>query len=307
MSIGIGSVIIGKKVSIGNNTKIGFATIIRAKEISIEPFVTIGSFTIIDSGKIRIGEDARINEQVIIGGMKTHQSGLDLGKRTIIMEYSFINTTMPVKIGDDTGIGGHCLLFTHGSWPNMLEGFPVSFAPITIGKGVWLPWRIFVMPGITIGDKVVIGANSLISKSVDSNCLVAGSPAKVIKENYPPPLSVEERDEKIREVFNGFEKHLQYHGFSIELTETENGTEYAFRNRKKNHCLWFCKNNLLPPELNKNSLLIFDNDEDLHSYHQNKNIMLLNLKTKERLGTTSIGEEFVRFVSRFGIRFNRLD
>lgn len=137
-------------------------------------------------GKIRIGEDARINEQVIIGGMKTPSSSFDLGKRTIVMEYSFINTTMPVKIGDDTGIGGHCLLFTHGSWLNQLEGFPVKFAPITLGKNVWLPWRIFIMPGVTIGDNVVIGANSLISDSFVSNCLVAGSPAKIIKEKLPP-------------------------------------------------------------------------------------------------------------------------
>jgi carbonic anhydrase/acetyltransferase-like protein (isoleucine patch superfamily) len=114
VSIGLGSIIIGKNVVIEDGVKIGLASIIRANDITIERFVTIGSFTVIDTGKLKIGEDSRINELVIIGGMKTPQSSLDIGKRTIIMEYSFINTTMPIKIGDDTGIGGHCLLFTHG-------------------------------------------------------------------------------------------------------------------------------------------------------------------------------------------------
>jgi carbonic anhydrase/acetyltransferase-like protein (isoleucine patch superfamily) len=124
VSIGLGSIIIGKNVVIEDGVKIGLASIIRANDITIERFVTIGSFTVIDTGKLKIGEDSRINELVIIGGMKTPQSSLDIGKRTIIMEYSFINTTMPIKIGDDTGIGGHCLLFTHGSWLNQLDGFP---------------------------------------------------------------------------------------------------------------------------------------------------------------------------------------
>lgn len=51
VSIGFGSVVIGKKVKIQNNVKIGLISIIRGEEILIERFVTIGSFTVIDSGK----------------------------------------------------------------------------------------------------------------------------------------------------------------------------------------------------------------------------------------------------------------
>ena len=79
--------------------------------------------TIIDTERISIDDDSKINELVMIGGLNSPDSTLEIGKRVIIMEYSFINPTKPIKIGDDSGIGGHCLLFTHGSWSSQLEGF----------------------------------------------------------------------------------------------------------------------------------------------------------------------------------------
>jgi len=309
VSIGMGSVIIGKNVKIEDHVKIGLLTIIRADEILIERYAAIGTFSVIDTGKLRIGEDARINEQVVIGGMKTPHSALDMGKRTIIMEYSFINTTMPITIGDDTGIGGHCLLFTHGSWLNQLEGFPVSFAPITIGKNVWLPWRVFIMPGVTIGDKVVIGANSMINKSVASNCLVAGSPAKVIKENFPEPLTGEQKHKIFKEQFDQFLEHLIYHKVTLDKTEQGNMTFVSVRYKKDSFAI-----NLINGESNaeinqKPDLLIYNISESNANplLPDNFKGMVLNINDKTRHGSSKIGEEYVKFVSRYGLRFNRLD
>lgn len=308
--IGLLSVIIGKKVFIDDCVKIGLASVIRAEDISIEKFVSIGSFTFIDSGKLRIGEDSRINEQVIIGGMKTPESSLDLGKRTIIMEYSYINTTMPVKIGNDTGIGGHCLLFTHGSWLNQLEGYPVNFAPIEIGKSVWLPWRVFVMPGVTVGDRVVIGANSLVSKSIKSNCLVAGSPAKIIKENFPTPLTKSEKKEKFTFMINEFTRYLEYHDLKI---DSEIFSSKIIIKSEKHHskAVFFFETSKDDDDLisNNDMLFVFNiSHDDMQLPNElQKNIMFLDINNKLRLGTSKIGEEFVKFVSRYGLRFARMD
>ena len=197
---GFGSIIQGKKVIIGDNSKFGFFTIVRGKEINIGRFVQIGAASIIDTPRIEIDDDAKINEQVYIGGLSTPNSLFKLGKRTIIMQMSFINPAEPIIIGDDTGIGGHCLLFTHGSWSSQLDGFPVTFSSITLGNNVWLPWRVFIMPGVKVGDNVVIGANSLVSMNLPSNCLAAGSPAKVIKENYPSALSNDTRQTIVKNI-----------------------------------------------------------------------------------------------------------
>jgi len=310
VSIGIGSVVIGKKVSIGNDVKIGIATIIRGEEILIERFAVIGSFTMIDSGKIRIGEDARINEKVIVGGMKTPQSSLDLGKRTIIMEYSFINTTMPVKIDDDTGIGGHCLLFTHGSWLNQLEGFPVKFAPITLGKNVWLPWRVFIMPGVTIGDKVVVGANSLISRSVKSNCLVAGSPAKVIMENYPPSPTEDQKLVIFNSFILDFTDYLEFNGISIHKKQDNNFITINGKTKKSSfEVIVVLDEKKSLTQVKKDSLVIMNITNNLNNLPKSApgNIMYVDIINKQRIGYSDVGEEFVKFVSRYGLRFARLD
>lgn len=311
VSLGIGSVVLGKEVIIADNVKIGLFSIVRANSIQIDRYAIIGSFSIIDTGVLKIGEDARINEQVIIGGMKTPQSSLVLGKRTIIMEYSFINTTMPIQIGDDSGIGGHCLLFTHGSWLNQLEGYPVTFAPITIGKMVWLPWRVFVMPGVTIGDNVVVGANSLLAKSVESNTLVAGSPARVIKENYQKIPNQEQVAEMFRVFVKDFIEFLKFNDVFTNSIETDEFTEISVNHNCKTFEIVVANDqNIFKTKNNSSSSLFIYNitGKSLHKFQQaTTSQMILDVHNKTRLGYSDIGEEFVKFVSRYGLRFSRLD
>jgi acetyltransferase-like isoleucine patch superfamily enzyme len=308
VTIGLGSVIIGKEVAIENNTKIGFVSVIRARKIQIGRFVQIGSLVMIDTEKIEIGEDTRINENVIIAGIKTPESLIKIGKRAIIMEYSFINPTKPIIIGDDTGIGGHCLLFTHGSWLSQLDGFPVTFAPITLGNNVWLPWRVFIMPGVSVGDNVVIGANSLLSKNIPSNCLAAGSPAKIIKEEYPPSLEEEERMKIIENMLSEFENYLKYFNFDVKISQTDNNSFFlkVANNKVKSLLIFLQKKCESLKKCMDDSLIILDFEDDIKEY-TDMSKMVINFRTKQRIGSTLIGEEFVKFISRYGVRFNRLD
>ena len=305
VSLGFGSVVIGKKVVIKNNTKIGLLSVVRGREINIDRFVRIGSMCMIDTEKIIIGEDSRINENVIIGGMKTPESLIKIGKRVIIMEYSFINPTKPIILGDDTGIGGHCLLFTHGSWLSELEGYPVSFAPITLGKKVWLPWRIFILPGVEIGDNVVIGANSLINKSFPSNVLIAGSPAKIIREDYPSPINQEDRNLKIKNIFDDFTTFLGYHGYKISIIDKNSVGSFVMEvnKGKKRYILQYQNDDSLISK-EKTDLLVLNNSNTT----QKKNaLMIIDLIKNTREGSSLLGEEFSIFISRYGVRFSRLD
>ncbi|MCZ6594911.1 MAG: hypothetical protein O6943_08350 [Bacteroidetes bacterium] len=309
VSLGFGSVIIGKDVTIQDNTSIGHMTVIRGRSIHIGRFVKIGSMTFIDTEKIFIDDDARINEQVIIGGIKNPDSYIKIGKRAIIMEYSFLNPTKPLIIGDDTGIGGHCLLFTHGSWLSQLDGYPVAFAPITLGKNVWLPWRVFIMPGVEIGDNVVIGANSLINKSLPANCLAAGTPAKVIKENFPERLPEEKRTSIIYGILDNFVEHLSHNDYNVEKTEIEKGVHLTIRNHETVHHLTYltesCENGAIS---GTDNLYVIDYSENSEAGSlENGCKMKVNLRNKKRIGSSQVGEEFVTYISRYGVRFDRLD
>ena len=308
VSIGIGSIIIGEEVNINEHTKIGIFTVVRAKNISIGKLVKIGSLTFIDTEKLVIEDDARINEQVIIGGIKNCDSCLKLGKRTIIMEYSFINPTKPIIIGDDTGIGGHCLLFTHGSWLSQLDGYPVTFKPIEIGKNVWLPWRVFIMPGVTIGDNVVIGADSLVRNSLPSNCLAAGSPAKIIRRDYPPALSNEKRSRVLSNIFSDFIKYMEHNGYVCIKEKVNNGFKITLSSKSKKYYIYYCtaKYNVFTNKKD-DILMVHDYYEDDFEMKSSYNrVMKINLQIKKRSGTSKVGEEFVKYISRYGIRFERI-
>lgn len=303
VSFGIGSVIIGSDVIIGDNSSFGLVSVVRANKINIGRHVTIGALTMIDTEKFSIDDDSRINEKVIVGGIKTPESMLKIGKRAIIMEYSFINPTKPIIIGDDTGIGGHCLLFTHGSWLSQMDGFPVTFAPITLGDRVWLPWRVFIMPGVEIGNEVVIGANSLISKSLPSNVLAAGSPAKILVENYPKQISEEKRLNLFNQIISDFLGYMEFNNYEIVYSKKEENISILLKKKKREHEIFIAFNEVCHSFKNKNNILILDYPSDNKLIDNTS--MILNLNNKSRSGSSEVGEEFTKFLSRYGVRFNR--
>ena len=53
--------------------------------------------------------------------------------------------------------------------------------PITIGDNCWLGGHVTVLPGVTLGENVVVGAGSVVTKSFGDNVVIVGNPARVIK------------------------------------------------------------------------------------------------------------------------------
>ena len=196
VSIGLGSVICGERVEVGDHTSIGFLTIIRGKEIYLGSHVQIGSMTFLDTPHIEIGEDTKINEQVMVGGLQSADARFVVGRNCLIMQMSFINPAQSIVIGDDSGIGGHSLIFGHSSFHNEFEGYPVEFAPIEIGNRVGLAWRVFVLPGTKIGDGTMVGANSVVSGTIPPGSMAVGYPARIVGKAPVFPREVSD-DEKV--------------------------------------------------------------------------------------------------------------
>ena len=88
-----------------------------------------------------------------------------------------------IKIGKDTFIGPNCGFYTaiHPiDAKQRIEG-KESAKPITIGEGVWLGGNVVILPGVTIGDRAVIGAGSVVTKDIPSDVVAVGNPCRVIK------------------------------------------------------------------------------------------------------------------------------
>lgn len=318
VSFGFGSVIVGDDVSIGDHASISFFSYVRGKQIRIGDHVQIGASTFIDTPFFEIGDGSKINEQVFIGGLQFPDSKLVIGRNCQIMQMSFINPARSITIGDDSGIGGDCLLFGHTSWLSQLEGYKVDFEPIEIGKSVSLSWRVFVLPGAKIGDGAVIGANSLVSHAIPPKCLAIGYPARVVSKfpDFPKDLSGEEKaalfDNMIREMILFFQgSGLRCEGLGPDYTISR--AKKSGLKRKKGWRLRVAfgspeEKPMTPPSSDVDVLLSFDriSVED-RSELDARHVTWFDVENKETSHVTNdLGEEVALFLRRYGIRFFRV-
>ncbi len=206
-SIGKGSEIIANEIDIHSSVIIGDNVTINCNEIKIDRFCKIGSNVKINCNKLEIGEFLFMADGVEVGrgGSTSPNSNVKIGKHVGIFERTIINPSESVEIGDDVGIGAEVMIWTHGAWLDITQGYPSDFGPVKIGNDVWLPARSIVLPNVTIGDNTVIGIGSIINKDIPSGSLAVGSPCKVIKENYyPKELNNKELEKKVLEIINNW-------------------------------------------------------------------------------------------------------
>lgn len=90
---------------------------------------------------------------------------------------------MPVKIGNRTLIGPNVQIYTATHPMDYRErAAGLEFAkPVTIGEDVWIGGSAVVCPGVTIGDRSVIGAGSVVTKDIPPDVFAAGNPCRVIR------------------------------------------------------------------------------------------------------------------------------
>ena len=222
---------------------------IQSNNINIHPSVKFGKNVNIKCDSIELGEFCIIGDNVTIecnsfeadswlfmhhgvevgrGGCNSPHSNVKIGKGVGIFENTILNPSEPIEIGDNCGVGAEVMIWTHGAWLDITQGFPSDFGPVKIGKNVWLPARSIVLPNVTIGDDVVIGINSIVNKNLPSGCLAAGAPCKIIKKDmYPKKYSKEKISSMINEILSDWFKLLDFKGVTRSIkVRYENGKIY---------------------------------------------------------------------------------
>lgn len=115
--------------------------------------------------------------------------GCDNGKNIHVGKYFLANYNVvildiaPVIVGDYCLIGPNTLISTvNHPLTAMARREKYAYSkPVTIGNDVWIGGNCSIMPGITIGNNVVIAAGAVVTKDVSDHTLVGGNPAKPIK------------------------------------------------------------------------------------------------------------------------------
>lgn len=89
----------------------------------------------------------------------------------------------PITIGNNCLFGPACQLYTatHPLHPTKRNAGLEYGKPITIGDNCWLGGSVVILPGVTLGNNVVVGAGSVVTKSFGDNVVLGGNPAKVIR------------------------------------------------------------------------------------------------------------------------------
>lgn len=113
--------------------------------------------------------------------------GVKIGKNCYISTKNFSSEAYLIEIGDNTRIASGVSFYTHGAlWPFRKTYKVVKdldyFGKIKIGNNVHIGEDAKIMPGVIIEDNCIIGAGSIVTKSVPTGKIVAGNPAKIIGE-----------------------------------------------------------------------------------------------------------------------------
>lgn len=99
----------------------------------------------------------------------------------IVSGNCYINALKGIEIGEGTIFSFGVIINSAGHDIKNLNIIPESL-PIKIGKNCWLGANAVILPGVEIGDNTIVGAGSVVTKSFGNNKVIAGIPAKIIKE-----------------------------------------------------------------------------------------------------------------------------
>ena len=106
----------------------------------------------------------------------------------LILHGGFINENVQIscgdtiEIGEGATIGRDVCIRSYDGHTIEMEGYKIS-EPIKIGRHVWIGQGATILKGVTIGDGAIIAAGAIVTKDVPARSIVAGVPAKVVKEN----------------------------------------------------------------------------------------------------------------------------
>ncbi len=113
---------------------------------------------------------------------------INYGKKTTFGRDCFVNFGCTflalggITIEDDVFIGPHCVLATEYHPENPETRHSLLTKPIVVKRNAWLGANVTVLAGVTIGENAIVAAGSVVTKDVPDNMVVAGSPARVVRE-----------------------------------------------------------------------------------------------------------------------------
>ncbi len=203
---------IGKRVLIG---RVKFKT--KPKNIIIGDGVVIGDGVIFDNlNSIELQDYVKIHKAVHVKNGTDGNARLFIGYNSWIGSETILDCERDIIIESNVGFGGsRSQLWTHGYFPSIADGYPSKLGEIVIKEGAWLASSCIILPNVKIGTYSIIGAGSVVTKSIPDRVLATGIPCKVKFEEtiYRKVLAPKE---KIDTVLAGCINNIEQKGGKFE-------------------------------------------------------------------------------------------
>lgn len=159
---------------------------LKLRGVMFNTHISINSLKHFCFGKnIVLGQDARLVfiEKYCDG---IYNPKLTIGDGVNITDH-FTALVAAVTIESNCLIGSYVFITSenHGINPELSDSYdniPLTASPVYIGKGCWIGEKACIMPGVTLGERCIVAAGAVVTKSFPSHTMIAGVPAKAIKK-----------------------------------------------------------------------------------------------------------------------------
>ena len=138
-------------------------------------------------GRVEFGRFVWLGDRTKV---RCHEGVVEIGAKTVIGQECTISAYQRVRIGEQCVIADRAMFidFDHGvvevERPIRLQG--IYQRDVVVGSNVWIGYGACILRGVRVGDNAIVGTNSVVTKDVPANAVVAGIPARVIRMREAP-------------------------------------------------------------------------------------------------------------------------
>ena len=202
-----------------DDTAIAEDVLVRARRFSVGELGQIGANCRFFCRDFVAGDvvTLRWNVAVVDGQGGIHDCYV--GHLSFIAYDTYLNTDRDVHLGERVCLSPGARIYTHRKWLEALDGYPYSYAPVTIGERCWLGPGTLILPGVILEPEVTVMANSVVASNAPRGALIGGIPASVIKKRQRQELDPAHRDALLAEILGGNREALEVMGWAVERDE----------------------------------------------------------------------------------------
>jgi acetyltransferase-like isoleucine patch superfamily enzyme len=143
----------------------------------------VGRAKVVNEGRMTFADRVRLDSSVAKLELVSLAGGnLEIGRNVFINYGTSLVSGAHVKIGDDCLIGTHVMVMDCDFHRVGDKSWDTSGKPIVLETGVWLGNRSIVLKGVTVGEGAVVAAGSVVTRDVPPHAVVAGNPARVVRQ-----------------------------------------------------------------------------------------------------------------------------